>query len=205
MITRHPGLRPRNVTMTQREIDTILTAAPPDIQLWLLLCSDLAMRSGTAARISPANYDPRRRELRFVTKCDEALTLPVTAEIAAILETCDHNSPHPYVQQLSFRQQQAVGGQFKTNPTRYTINCRFRRLLNSLEIRQNLRPHDLRRTAAVRMYEFTNDARDVQALLGHRNLASTIWYLDHDLRPVSRDTLERIKRPHLVNPQESTA
>lgn len=196
MITKHPGLRPRNVTMTQREIDSILAAAPDDIRLWLLLCSDLAMRSGTASRIGPTNYDPRRRELRFTTKCDEALTLPVTAEIAAILDTCDHSSPLSYVQQLSFRQQrEGRGGQFKVNPTRYTINCRFRRLLATLPVRQNLRPHDLRRTAAVRMYEHTNDARDVQALLGHRNLASTIWYLDHDLRPVSRATLELIKRP----------
>jgi hypothetical protein len=73
MISKHPGLRPRNVTMTQQEIDSILAAAPDDIRLWLLLCSDLAMRSGTASRIGPTNYDPRRRELRFTTKCDEAL------------------------------------------------------------------------------------------------------------------------------------
>ena len=83
IITKHPRLRPRNVTMIHREKETILNAAPDDIRLWLLLCSGLAMRSGTASRIGPANYDPRRREMRFTTKCDEALTLPVTAEVAA--------------------------------------------------------------------------------------------------------------------------
>jgi integrase len=205
MITRHPGLRPRNVTVTQREIDTVLLAAPDDMRLWLLFCSDLAMRSGTASKIGPRNYDPRRKEVRFVTKCDEALTLPVTEEIAQILATCDHTSPNPYVLQLAFKQQKIVGGQFKTNATRYSLNCRFRRLLKTLEIRQNLRPHDLRRTAAVRMYELTHDARDVQSLLGHRNLGSTIWYLDHDLRPITRGTLELIKRPRKPESEEKSA
>jgi len=40
LITRHPGLRPRNVTATDDERDMILAAAPPDIRLWLLFCSD---------------------------------------------------------------------------------------------------------------------------------------------------------------------
>jgi integrase len=45
------------------------------------------------------------------------------------------------------------------------------------------------------MYQQTGDIRTVQALLGHRSMASTIWYLDHDLMPVPRATLELIKRP----------
>ena len=204
MITKHPGLRPRNITMTQQEIDTILAAAPDDIRLWLLLCSDLAMRSGTASRIGPNNYDPRRRELRFTTKCDEALTLPVTAEIAAILDTCDHSSPLSYVQQLGFRQQQTRGGQFKANPTRYSINCRFRRLLNSLAIRQNLRPHDLRRTSAVAMLEATGDLRDVQAFLGSPRCTPPC-YLDHDLRPVKPPHSRTHQAPTRRRSEEQTA
>lgn len=65
----------------------------------------------------------------------------------------------------------------------------------SLGITRRVTPHDLRRTAAVNMLEATGDLRDVQALLGHRSLQSTLWYLDHDLRPVKRSTLEMIKRP----------
>jgi site-specific recombinase XerC len=45
------------------------------------------------------------------------------------------------------------------------------------------------------MLELTRDIRDVQALLGHRSLQSTIWYLDHDLRPINRDNLEALKHP----------
>ena len=53
------------------------------------------------------------------------------------------------------------------------------------------------------MYELTGDLRAVQALLGHRTLIATIWYLDHDLKPVSRANLELIKR--LPGPERKIA
>lgn len=56
-------------------------------------------------------------------------------------------------------------------------------------------PHDFRRTAAVAIYRCTGDIRDAQALLGHKALGSTLHYLDHDLRPIKRSTLELIKSP----------
>ena len=55
------------------------------------------------------------------------------------------------------------------------------------------------------MLRYSGDVRDVQALLGHRSLQSTIWYLDHDLRPVSLDALETIKRPFIVHRKEHIA
>ena len=79
-----------------------------------------------------------------------------------------------------------------------SVDVQFRQLLKKAGIREGMRPHDLRRTTAVAMYRKTGDLRDVQALLGHRGLPSTIWYLDHDLRPVQRQVLEEIKRPFLV-------
>lgn len=85
----------------------------------------------------------------------------------------------------------------------HTIGSAFHRLLDSIGITRKLTPHDLRRTTAVKLYEATRDARDVQALLGHRSLASTIWYLDHDLRPVSRANLELIKSPNWQKEQSA--
>ena len=71
----------------------------------------------------------------------------------------------------------------------------FAKLRTRAGITRRIIPHDLRRTTAVAMLRQTTDIRDVQALLGHRTLNSTIWYLDHDLRPVNRSTLELLKRP----------
>ena len=40
-----------------------------------------------------------------------------------------------------------------------------------------LHPHDLRRTAAVELYERTHDIFAVQRMLGHTSIATTAWYL----------------------------
>ena len=53
--------------------------------------------------------------------------------------------------------------------------------------------HDLRRTTAVRTLEATKDIRVVQVLLGHGDLPTTLWYLDHHNTPVDRAVLEAAK------------
>ena len=42
--------RPRAVTATREEIDALKTHAPADLRLFIALCADLAIRSGTAVR-----------------------------------------------------------------------------------------------------------------------------------------------------------
>lgn len=194
LIAAHPGLRPRNVVASEAEISALLAASRPHMRLWLLLCSDLAIRSGTAARLAPAHYDQRSAILRFATKLGEKLTLPVTAEIAAILNTCDPANPESFVRQLWQRHRLRHAPQSKPFKNSNQLNSQFQKLRRSIGITRKLTPHDLRRTTAVAMLEATGDIRDAQALLGHRSLQSTVWYLDHDLRKVSRQTLELIKR-----------
>jgi integrase len=194
-VHRYACIRPRNVTATREQIDMILDAAPPHLRLWLLFCSDLAIRSTTAANLSSEHYDEEKGELRFTTKGGARLTLPVTEEIRRILLNCRLDSPVPFVRQL-WAQHHSGGGNTPslTSQDASTLRFQFRTLCHRLEIAQRLIPHDLRRTAAVAMYTATGDLRDAQALLGHSSLRSTIWYLDHDLRPVKRSTLELIKR-----------
>jgi integrase len=191
-VRRYPGLRPRNVTASEAERESIFAAAPDHLLLWLLLCSDLAIRSGTAARLAPEHYDPMRNTLTFTTKCGEKLTLPVTAEIEALIGQCDLSSDLPFARQLWIRRK-PKGLRHRDHNSQDTLNYAFRKLKVSLGITRKLTPHDFRRTTAVAMLRHTHDVRDVQALLGHRSLQSTIWYLDHDLRPVKRATLELIK------------
>jgi site-specific recombinase XerC len=61
----------------------------------------------------------------------------------------------------------------------------------------------MRRATAVAMLNETGDLRKVQALLGHRNLQSTFWYLDHDFNQINRSILEKIKHPFLVRKEQS--
>jgi integrase len=117
------GMRPRNVTADRAIIDRILNAARPDMRLWLLLCSDLGIRSGTALRIAPENYNQPAGTLSFTTKKAAALTLPVTGAVADLLDSCDLSSRLPFVTQLRIR---AVGnmGRPRKNATADGHNLR---------------------------------------------------------------------------------
>jgi integrase/recombinase XerC len=166
------------------------------MKLWILLCSDLAMRSGTAERVSPFQYDAEQRILRFTTKRNAHLTLPVTQEIAELLAECDPHSKNSFVRQLWAKDENPQKKHARAeNKGADRLRVKFREHCIEHGITRRLIPHDLRRTAAVAMLEQTHDIRDVQALLGHSDLGSTFWYLDHDARPVSRSILEMLKRP----------
>lgn len=176
---------PRDVTATADERAAILKAACPAMRCFLLLCSDMAIRSGTAVKIAPHHYNPERRELSFRTKFDSAQTLPVTNELAAIFESCKGDSATPYVGQLS------PGGHLQHTSA---LN-NFAKLRRKVGITRRLTPHDFRRTTAVATYQITKDLRVVQALLGHSELATTLHYLDHRNTPVGKSVLELAKLP----------
>lgn len=194
-IRHYTGVRPRNVTATREEIDRLLSAAKPGLKLWILLCSDLAIRSGTTSKIGRKHYSREAGTLRFTTKHNARLTLPVTDEIRELIEMCDMEDNRPFVRQLWTKSRpkgaRPIGPDFDKG---LQMRRRFKELCKEVGITRRITAHDLRRTTAVAMLEHTGDAREVQALLGHRNLPSTLWYLDHDLRPVKRSVLEILKK-----------
>ena len=200
------GMRPRNVTADRATINCILAAARPDMRLWLLLCSDLGIRSGTALRIAPENYDARAGTLSFTTKKAAALTLPITQAVADLLDTCDLDNPLPFVTQLRVR---AVGNMGRprrhAEVNSHNLRQEYAALRRSLGITKRITPHDLRRTTAVAVYKHTRDLHIVQSFLGHRNMQATIWYLDHDLQPLDRAILEEAKKPFLAWRKEQPA
>lgn len=205
-VSKYPALRPRSVTAPRDELDTMLGTAPAPLKLWLLLCSHLAIRSGTAVQLAPHHYDKAAGVLRFITKKEAPVTLPVTEDIAARLDRCNMDDPTPFVRQLWH-----IFGRRRLKPHASIehMNAAMQRQLRKHRARlgynRRIVAHDLRRTTAVELYRHTRDIRDVQALLGHRTLQSTIWYLDHDLRPVQRADLELINRPAWARKEDRTA
>ena len=198
VIPRTPTPRPRNVVATLEEREKILSAAPPYVRCWLLLCSDLAIRSGTSARLTPANYDAVRRELNFTTKYNNRQRLPVTEELARLLDTCREPSL-PFVAQLPRENAPTANRQRPMQALGHIGTAQlaraFRQLLKRCNITRSLRPHDFRRATAVRVYDATRDLRLVQAILGHTDLGSTLYYLDHNATPVPLSALELAKLP----------
>ena len=182
----------------------MLAEAKPSLRLWLLLCSDLAIRSGTAHHLNGSNYDPVCGILRFRTKGQSSQALPVTDEIREMLDPLDHRTSVPYVWQLRAKER-THGCPEPCSYLRRVLDIDFLHLRQSLGITQRITPHDLRRTAAVALLEHTHDIRLVKDLLGHSDLKTTLWYLDHDATPVSKDLLEAIKRPYIVSRKENRA
>lgn len=165
------------------------------IKCWLLLCSDMAIRSGTAARISPKHYDKGKGTLTFRTKYSNAQTLEVTAELRALLDTPGLDPDLPYVAQLARGKEWRTGRPLQClgRMSHRSMHGAWRRLKEAAGVRKELRPHDLRRTTVRRVYELTHDLRKAQALLGHSDLTSTLWYLQAQHATVSAETLELAK------------
>jgi integrase len=159
------------------------------MRCWLLLCSDLAIRSGTAARLTPNHYDPQTRMLTFATKYDAHQRLPVTDELARILGQPGLAPDVPYVAQLSAVNRNKRGEFLNRNSMPHAL----RRLRRALGITRKLTAHDFRRTTATRVYDQTGDLRIVQAVLGHGDLNSTLWYLDHHITKIPVAELELAK------------
>jgi integrase len=194
-VPRYGRVHPRNVTATREEIDAILGAAKDSLRLWLLLCSDLAIRSGTANRLNGDNYDPHSGILRFTSKHHSAQTMPVTDEIKRLLAPLDHHARTPYVWQLRAAER-TIGGHNVSSMKRQQLDRDFKAVRLSVGITRRITPHDLRRTTAVAVLEHTRDIRVVKDLLGHSDLKNTLWYIDHDLNPVTRSMLELVKSPN---------
>lgn len=198
--------RPRAVTATREEIDALKTHAPADLRLFIALCADLAIRSGTAVRISPADYDATRRTLRFSTKKGARVALPVTAEVAELLALCDSHNPEPFITQTRKRLRPNCARNMKSQVvSARQLREELKALRLNLGITRKLVPHDMRRTTAVGYYKLTRNLRKVQTLLGHSSLQATIWYLDNDMEDVDVADLEAIKRPFLVSRKEKSA
>jgi integrase len=205
-VIRRPGLRPRNVTASREQIDMLLEAAKPALRLMLLICSDLGIRTGTVVKLSPENYDREKEELRFESKKGSKVCLPVTDEIAATLNTLDHENPLPYITQMRIKtNKKAAVKQRAAVVDPVVLRREMKELRESLGITKRIVPHDLRRTAAVELYRRTKDIRIVQSFLGHRSLQATIWYLDHELVQVNKADIEAIKRPFIISRKERTA
>lgn len=179
------GVTSRGVTVERDVRERLLVAAPPHLRLYLLLCSDLAIRSGTAVRIAPCHYDRASQTLTFKTKGQVCVNLPVTQRIATLFNVAlefESDSPDtPFVQLLGGNQ-----GEWK----QHAYGRQLKALKQRLGITQDFTSHDLRRSTAREVYNITHDLRQVQAVLGHTNLSSTYHYLQPHITSPSAALLE---------------
>ncbi len=174
LATEVPRLRqpaPRSRIATAEERARLLSAAPLWFRAFLMLCIDLALRHGEAARACAADYDPEHRILTVNRKHDNISRIPVSDELHQLflvaMKRDDTRTPLHVV----------LGGRV----TNFNLKDWWYKTKKKANVSDDLRIHDLRRTTATALYLHTKDLRAVQQLLGHRSLHATAGYLaPHD-------------------------
>ena len=154
--------------MADTEFELALAAADPATALMLLLCRDAALRAATAYSLTSANIVAG--QIHATTKNEGSVIVPISARLSTLLTAAISRS-HPG-QYLML----AMG----LRPDAFIGNV-LRHRLAALQQRLTLGDwtwHDLRRTAAHRLYERTGDLRIVQSLLGHKAMMTTLYYLN---------------------------
>ena len=162
--------RPREVTATPEEVAALIRVARPWERLWLMFCIFLGVRRADAMQLSAQHWYSEASELRWTQqKTGEAQVLPVPPELAAYLNNAPTGPP-----------EQPFLARYRTKKSKLTPDVLHRSWHNMKRragITRDLYPHDLRRTAATALMEFTKDIRAVQQFLGHRALSSTAHYI----------------------------
>jgi integrase len=176
---KRPG--PRKIIATPEELGKLFNAAEPWLRLWLMLCSQLALRNAEARHVGPAEYNHAEQTITYRKKGGQHHQLPVTPEIAAMFEAAPE--PPPGCNAWSFVERWR-GRPLGKGP----IESAWVALKKRAGVRAELRAHDIRRTTAVSLYTLTRDIRTVSHLLGHENLVATCQYLAYadpkELRPL---------------------
>ena len=156
---------PRAVILTEKESDALWHAAPAHMKMFLALAGDLALRFAEASSVGWSNWNPQQKTVTVKTKGGSVKTFPVTPAIEALIEMCP-----PDVENFL----DGLAGK-RISPAH--IRYQWEKLKQRAGVRPEVIPHDLRRTAAVRVYQLTHDVLAAKQLLGHEQLSSTALYL----------------------------
>ena len=181
--------KPRETTVTDVDFERVFRVARPACQLAMLLAREAGLRQGTLLRLNLSNVNFERREITGRTKRSSTYNVPMTQRlyerllwaaqgvrdrqqplISQYKQRVDGSNYHPWYISQMLREAQKWAGMPKAG---WTL-------------------HDLRRTAARRLYEATGDLRKVQRFLAHANPQMTLWYLGNmavELLPEEVETI----------------
>lgn len=158
----------RAVTAKPEELARMLQAAPPWLRLFMLLYLQCGLRKREVLALTPATWDAEKHQATVPVKGGGFRTVELTADVEILLAAAGNNPPaaEPFVFILRGR---------RMHPD--SLRDAFERHKKKCGVNPEVTAHDLRRTAATILYHSTKDLRIAQQLLGHKNLASTLYYL----------------------------
>lgn len=176
----------RSVTITDNDFQRVYFLAPPWMKALMLLCRVLGLRHGEALRVTPRHLNKDTNCLNFHRKAEGTSNIPVSGDLLKLFQLAEQkDADAPIVMTIAERPHLAQS----------TIYFHWWKLLEKAGVNRHLRIHDLRRTAASKVYLHTRDLRVAQQLLGHRRIETTLRYLGTvdtaELRQAIIDTTPR--------------
>jgi integrase len=184
-----PRVRPGSARKTiaePPELEKLLAAAPRWMQTIILLAAHAGLRRSDCMRVAPIHYDAEKKIITIdQQKTGQSVSIPVTTQLAALLESAPTHSPTTPFYVL-----------WKGDAiTAHGVTSAWCTLKKKAGVNRQLWLHDLRRTLAVSLYEVSKDLRVVEQMLGHNSLGSTVRYLEHRDPAKLKPYLDSIQRP----------
>lgn len=183
-----PCAEPREMTVPEAEFERMLKTSPPHLGLILLLAHEAGLRTMTATKLTKANCNFDERRIVGTTKGGSKYDVPMTKRLyERLLWYCaaaeDANEPLTAIYRMP-----------RQIPTEKSIRSAMREARKRIGVVATWGIHDLRRTAARKLYLQTGDIRKVQAFLGHKMLWTTCWYLGNAVQSLNQADLEASSR-----------
>jgi integrase len=188
LTTRIPKLSaqtPREVVVPEVEFEQLLRVSPPSLEICLLLAHEAGLRSSAALNLARAQCDFDGNRVIGKTKGGTMYDLPMTARLRERLLWFCAAAQNPNERLTAVYRT----GRKPLTPAGLRSEVRAAKLKAGLgSVKWTL--HDLRRTAARKLYAATGDIRKVQAMLGHKMLWTTCWYLGNAIQSVTAEDME---------------
>lgn len=164
----------RQRIFTPDDLAALLDAPQPAwLRCLILLCHDCAFRARTALSVSSTEYDIARRLIHTRTKQGRAVAIPVSARLAELLAIAPADGT-PFVAGLAG----VASISYAAARGHFVALCADAGLAPGYKL------HDLRRTIARTMWRANRNLQQVQSLLGHASLSTTLYYLASDVLSV---------------------
>jgi integrase len=181
---------PRTVIVTAEQREQMLTHASPMLRFVLTCCAFMGMRHGTARQFCPADIVPSVEGPRIQKriKHQDVLDLPIPPRVLALIEL----APQGGDPRVSFCRRFLGHKNGKSGVSPSVVAEQFLKLKRELSLPPALRIHDLRRTAALAVYEKTRSLYAVKELLGVRTLSAVLTYLALGKHGLSSEELEQL-------------
>lgn len=178
------AVRPREVTVPEETFESTLRHATPSCFFAMMLAHEAALRLGTIRQLTSENVDTEAGVMYGRTKGSSSYRVPMTVRLRSYIGTLIGRAAgpdEPLINQLN---------KGRTTPLQQTLNTALDRAQKAAAVPGGWSYHDLRRTAARRLYDRTHDIRKVQRLLSHANPAQTLWYLGNIPAELTAEDLE---------------